>query len=156
MWCCSIGTPATGNKGLGTSKESGLKRVPAQPYKQDFNFLKKRKPLHLKSSLNCERQHDGKIEFLIRKKSSCPLTQSTPHLRRIIAWLVKDTFCDINNALFRLVSPAICLQPELFNPYIFGGSSRVGLTTRSTGKANTAQDKILMDLVIQIKESKLG
>lgn len=29
MWCCTMGTPATGNSGLGTSKESGRKRVPA-------------------------------------------------------------------------------------------------------------------------------
>lgn len=31
MWCCSIGTPATGNKGLGTSNDSGLNLVPAKP-----------------------------------------------------------------------------------------------------------------------------
>lgn len=30
MWCCSMGTPATGNKGLGTSNDSGLNRVPAK------------------------------------------------------------------------------------------------------------------------------
>lgn len=30
MWCCSMGTPATGNKGLGTSKDSGRNRVPAK------------------------------------------------------------------------------------------------------------------------------
>lgn len=30
MWCCSIGTPATGNKGLGTSNDSGLNLVPAE------------------------------------------------------------------------------------------------------------------------------
>lgn len=28
MWCCSMGTPATGNKGLGTSNDSGLNLVP--------------------------------------------------------------------------------------------------------------------------------
>lgn len=28
IWCWIIGTPATGNSGLGTSKDKGLKRVP--------------------------------------------------------------------------------------------------------------------------------
>lgn len=28
MWCCSIGTPATGKRGLGTSNERGRNRVP--------------------------------------------------------------------------------------------------------------------------------
>lgn len=28
IWCWIIGTPATGNNGLGTSKDKGLKRVP--------------------------------------------------------------------------------------------------------------------------------
>ena len=28
MLCCTIGRPATGNRGLGTSRERGRKRVP--------------------------------------------------------------------------------------------------------------------------------
>lgn len=30
MWCCTMGTPATGKSGLGTSKDSGRNRVPAE------------------------------------------------------------------------------------------------------------------------------
>lgn len=33
------------------------------------SIKKKRQPLHFKSILNCERQHDGEIEFLMRKKN---------------------------------------------------------------------------------------
>lgn len=38
MWCWIIGTPATGNRGLGTSKDKGLKRVPARGERSIFLF----------------------------------------------------------------------------------------------------------------------
>lgn len=31
MWCWMSGSPATGNRGLGVSSDSGRKRVPVEP-----------------------------------------------------------------------------------------------------------------------------
>lgn len=39
MWCCIIATPATGNKGLGTSNDSGLNRVPFKQIQITFFFF---------------------------------------------------------------------------------------------------------------------
>lgn len=135
MWCCSIGTPATGNNGLGTSKESGLNRVPAQ-YKQLrvlLTFPKvfvqiKRHTSEFESSLNCERQHDGKIDFLMRKKKA-PDIWHRAHRRRFhtrmraFRWLKTHFMTQTMHCL------GCCLQPFVFNLiqfnlYLCGGSSR--------------------------------
>lgn len=41
IWCCIIGSPATGNSGFGTSNDNGRNRVP-EIYNDALNGLKKR------------------------------------------------------------------------------------------------------------------
>lgn len=38
IWCWIIGTPATGNRGLGTSNDKGLKRVPGRGERSTFQL----------------------------------------------------------------------------------------------------------------------
>lgn len=40
IWCCIIGSPATGNNGFGTSNDNGRNRVP-EIYNDSLNGLKK-------------------------------------------------------------------------------------------------------------------
>lgn len=66
MWCWIIGTPATGNRGLGTSKDKGLKRVPEGGERSPFQLPASlpRSPLHQPLQPNLPTPFPGLLTLL--------------------------------------------------------------------------------------------